>query len=99
MTIINWSNVTTAGDFLAAANTATGGYFWTGVLYMFVIILIMALIPFGMEIAILASLFIGIIAGIMLLYLGLISKLWLGILIACELFAIIYVVIMSPRNQ
>ena len=66
MTAVNWTNVSTASQFLATANTNTGGYFWAVILYMVVIVITIAMLNFGLEVAVLASVFIGIIAGIKL---------------------------------
>jgi len=99
MVSVNWSSVITPSDFLQTANTTSGGWFWTAVLYMVVIVLTMSMIQFGLEIAIMSALFIGIIAGIMLVYMNLMSMTWLGVLIGAELFIIIYNIVTSNKNQ
>lgn len=99
MSRVDWTNVTTPSNLLAVPNSSTGGWFWTTMLYTAVIIMIMSFIQFGLEVALLVSLFIGILLGMFLFYLGLISGTWLGVLVASELFVVIYVIAMSYKNQ
>ena len=99
MVAINWSNVSTVNDFLATANTNTGNSFWATMLYTFAIILFLALINFGTEVAVLVSLFIGLIVAIILLNLELIGFLHVGIFIGCLLGAIVFFLFSSNKNQ
>ena len=96
---VNWTNITNPAQFLATPNTNTGGYFWTTMLFTLVIILTLSFIQFGIEIALLVALFIGILAGIFLFYLGLVSVTWLGMLVGFELFLVIYVIAMNSKNN
>ena len=57
MTAVNWTNFTDFADLPAAANTASNGGFWVGMLYMMWIILLLMLSSFGFEVAIVTSSF------------------------------------------
>jgi len=96
---INWTNVTTAYDWLNSANTTTGGYFWGAMLWLVIGILVIAFIPLGIEIALMTSLFIGILGGMMLFYAGLINELTLGIIVTLEIFIIIYTAFTSNKTN
>lgn len=95
----DWAGNSTAQDFLNAANFNTGGSFWTIILYMFVVIVMLAMLPFGFEAALIVSLFLGIILGVLLLYAGLISGLWLGVLVALEIFIIVYAMATNQKSN
>lgn len=97
--MINWSNVSNFNDVLVAANTQSSGAFWTSILYMVVFVAFLAMIPFGFETAAIASLFLGIMLGVFMLYLGLTSMLWVGVLVGFEIFIFIYIGWASGRNQ
>ena len=92
------NNFTTATEFLQSANSASGGKFWVSMLYMIVGILFLTFLNFGLEAALMVSLFIGIIVGTILLYLQLINILALGILVGSLLFLFIYLMFASPKN-
>jgi hypothetical protein len=96
---IDMTNATTASGFLNLPNQTTGGNFWAGILLMIICVMVISMIGFGIEVSLLVSLFIGIIIGTFLVYLGLMSMTWLGVMIALELGLIIYVVVMNPRNN
>jgi len=88
----NFTAVNNLTGFMNIANENTGGYFWMGILFMFMSIIFMSLIGFGVEIALLAASFVGLLAGILLVYMGLVSISWLlmivGILIGTLLWII-----------
>lgn len=92
MTAINWSNITDFDQIPSAANTASNGSFWVGMLYMIWIILILVLISFGFEVAILAASFVALIIAFLLVYAGLIAWYWavtfVGILLTMFLYII-----------
>ena len=96
---INWSNITTPTQILYAANTNTNGLFWPIGYYTFILVLFLSLLGFGPEIAGLVALFIAIIPGVMLVYLGLISLTVLGIPIGILLFLMIYIIYSSQKTQ
>ena len=94
----NWTNVTTVGSFLGVANTNTGGWFWTGMIWLVFIIVLMTLLSFGFEVAILAAAFITLIAGLMLLYLDLISLWTVGTFVGIILSMFLYLIWSSSRE-
>lgn len=97
MAIINWTNITDFGQIPAAANTASGGTFWVGMLYMIWIILILLTSFFGFEIAILTSSFLSLILGIILVYAGLIAWKWVVTFVGVILFMFLYIIFSSQK--
>jgi len=87
----NFENVTTLKEMLGTANANTGGYAYIGLMVMMQIIILIALIPFGFEAALLGSAFIAMIGSLFLTYLGLISVKWLMFFVAQILIVIIYI--------
>ena len=86
-----FENVTTLKGMLGVANATTGGYAYIGLLVMLQIIMLLALMVFGFETAILASAFVSLISGIFLAYLGLISNTWLMFFAAQIIIIILYI--------
>ena len=76
---------------LGVANKTTGGFAYFGLLIMFEFIMVLAFMSFGIEVALLSSAFIVLIAGIFLNYLGLISFNLLIFFLAQILFLIMYI--------
>ncbi len=72
----NWSNVTNPETFLQIANTNTGGWFWVSMLFMIATVLLISLLPFGFEAALLAAAFAGLMLGLPLAYMGLVGWSW-----------------------
>jgi hypothetical protein len=91
MGLVNWTNVTTPTDMLAIPNTNTSGSFWATILWLIVVVLFISMLSFGFETALMTACAIGFVAGLLLVYAGLVSwsvvLMFLGIL----LFVIIYV--------
>jgi hypothetical protein len=86
----NFSNVTSVTDLMNIPNNNTGGMFWTVILYMIWIVMTLIFISYGLQTAILTSTFVGLVLGIFLVYMGLISwgkVLWM---FGLMLFTIIY---------
>ena len=98
-TYANWSNVTTFNDWLQVGNTNSGGTFWGGMLCSFVAVLFLSMLNFGVEAAAMTALFLGIMVGIFLLYMGLISTTILGALVGLEIILIIYAVFSSYKSN
>jgi hypothetical protein len=73
MAVINWTNVTAFEQIPSQANVATNGGFWVGMLYMVWVILILMMLVFGWEIALLVASFVSLVLGLFLAYTGLIS--------------------------
>lgn len=96
---INWSNITSPERFLAVPNTNTGGNFWTACLFMVWFILLLAFLNFNVEVAILSSSFIVLIASILLAYAGLVAW-WVCLFFAgVILFMILYIVWSNSRTS
>jgi len=87
----SFENVTSLKGLLGVANTNTGGFAWTGLMFMMQIIIFFALLPFGFIPSILASAFIGLIAGLFLVYLELMDWSWLMVFLGQILFTIMYI--------
>jgi len=84
---INWSDVTTVGDFANLPNQNVGeNMFWTAMLWMIYAILMISMLPMGFESAVLGASFACLMIGIIMVYLGIASWTWVvmfaGIIIA-----------------
>ncbi len=73
---INWTNVTTAEQMLALANTGTGSWFWTATLYLLWSVLTLSMFSFGIVPAILSASFACFMIGLLMTYMGLVSWVW-----------------------
>jgi cell division protein FtsW (lipid II flippase) len=84
--MVDWSNVTDAGSFAQVPNTTTGGWFWTAMLWMIYAIMLISMLPMGFTPAILGSAFACLMIGIIMVYMGLVSWIWVvmfaGIIVA-----------------
>lgn len=89
--MINWTSITTFQGYLATANTSSGGYFWLGMLFMVVVILIIIQLNAGIEATILSGAFAGLIGGIFLVYMDLIAWQWVLVFIGLILFIFFYI--------
>jgi len=87
----NFEGVTTLDGLLQIPNTTTGGLAWIGLLIMMQVIIFTALLPFGMIAAIMSSAFIALVAGIFLMYMGVVSWFHLAFFVAQILFMIAYI--------
>jgi len=97
MANINWSNITDFGQVPAAANTVSGGSFWVGMLFMMWIILMMILIGFGFEVAIITSSFIFLIISLLMVYAGLVAWEWSLTFVGILLFMFLYIIWTSNK--
>lgn len=95
---LNATNISSFDDVLKLANTTTNGTFWTGMFWMLIAIIFMASIAFGFEVAMILTFFAGMIIGMFLLYLGLISFTVFAMTEAILLFVVIYLVYTSNKN-
>lgn len=91
-------NMTSFSDLLISANTTTDGSFWTGMYWLFIVVVFLSSMAFGVEIASIMAMFSGFILGILLLYLGLVNVITVGISEAVLLFLVIYLMY-SSRSQ
>ena len=90
MVLVNWTNVTSPTDMLAVANTNTGGGFWATIVWMIVIVLMISMLSFGFEVALITSSIIGFLIGFILVYAGLVSWATPLMFLGIFLFMIIY---------
>ena len=93
-----FENITDLKGMLGVANASTGGYTYFGLMVMIQVIILIALIPFGFEVALLGSAFIALIASMFFMYLGLISMNWLMFFAAQILIMIIYITWQKRNN-
>jgi len=93
----NWSTVIDPATFLQVANDSTGGWFWVSMLFMIVAVLLISLLPFGFEAAVLAAAFAGFMLGILLAYLGLAGWTWV-VMYAGVIVAMILWIMYSQRS-
>ena len=87
----NFDGVTSLKGLLGVANANTGGYAYIGLMVMIEVIMIIALLPFGFEAAVLTAAFTALIGSLFLTYLGLISTTWLMFFVGQILLLIIYI--------
>ena len=99
MPIINWTNITDFGDIPSQANNATGGLFWTSTLYMVWVVMILVLIYWGFEIAILVSSFLAMIIAIILVYADLIAWYHAITFAGIILFMFLYIIWSGRKTQ
>lgn len=97
--IINWSNVSDFGDLPSLANTATGNTFWSGIFVMLWVVLILSLLAFGWETALLAGSFGAMIIGLLLLYTDLIALRYLLMPIGVMLIMFLYIMWITWKNR
>lgn len=97
MAAINWSNITDLGQLPAAANTASDGSFWVGMLYMIWVILILMFVYFGWEVAIITASFLCLIISLLLVYAGLIAWTYCLTFVGVLLVMFLYIIWTSPK--
>ena len=89
---VNWTNVTTWTGVLQTANTNSGSWFWTLILYGVWIVILLLFSTWGFEVALLGSSFIALVFGLFLVYAGLVSWTWLLTFVGIILIAFLYIV-------
>lgn len=89
---VNWTNFTDFSKFPQLANEATSGSFWVGMLYMIWIILILVLIAYGFEVAIMVSSFLALVAGLLLVYADLVNWQYLLTFVGVLLSMFLYII-------
>lgn len=91
MASVNYTNITTPGDFMRAVNTATADSFWVVTLYMiFVVMLGTMTAKFGFLRALISASVMTIFLGLPLVFLNVINMIWLAPAVGFILFAILY---------
>jgi hypothetical protein len=93
------TNMTGLDNIALSANATTGNTFWSGMYWMVLIIILILTSTFGIEIALLLTFFIGLVAGIFMLYLSWINITTFGITEGVLLFAVIYILWSSNKNR
>jgi hypothetical protein len=83
----NWTNITTFEQMILEANRYAP--FWSAMLMMIWVILILTFLPFGMTAALVAGSFIGGLIGLFLVYMGVVSWKWVLGLFAFSVVIII----------
>lgn len=89
--MINWTNVTTWDGMLAGANTNTGSWFWTILLYGLWVIFLIMFSTFGFEVTILISSFLAFIVGLFLVYAELVYIGWVLTFVGLILIMFLYI--------
>jgi hypothetical protein len=99
MVSINWSNITDFGQIPAAANDASGGSFWVSMLYMMWLIMILVLISYGFEVAIVTASFVFLIVSIIMVYANLLAWEFTLTFAGVLLFMFLYIIWSSPKGK
>lgn len=95
----NWTAINTVIGLLQTPMNNTSGYFYFGVLILVFFILLISLVGFGVEVAILSSAFVALVAGILLVYMELMAWWLLLPFFALILFMFLYIVWSSNRDS
>ena len=96
--MVNWTNVTSWGGTLQTANTNSGGWFWTLVMYGVWIVALLLFSAWGFEVALLASSFVGLVLGLFLVYAELVSWQWLLTFVGIILIEFLYITWTSKKT-
>lgn len=94
----NFDGVNTLKGLLNIPNLNTGGYAWIGLLIMVQGILLFSFLRFGFLSALLSSAFVSLIAGLFLVYLGLIGWHWLMFFVGQIILIILYITWQERNN-
>jgi len=97
--MVNWTNVTDFGQLPSLANTASGGSFWTGFLEMIWIILILVLIGYGFEVAIVVASFLALLMAFFMVYADLVSWALIGQFAGILLFMFLYIIWSGRKDR
>ena len=92
----NWTAITTFEQLLSQANNYSP--FWTGVLFMIWIVLIIMFIPYGTVTAVLGGSFLAILMGIFLLYMGLVAWKWVLAIFAVMVLVLIWEALFAKKE-
>lgn len=88
----NWTTINTFEDLLSSANSVSP--FWTMILFMMWVVLVITFLPFGTSVAFVGGSFIAFLIGMFLGYMGLVAWKWimglLGIAIAVIIWDILF---------
>ena len=95
---VNWTNVTGWTQILATANTNSGSWFWTVVMFGLFIVGLLLFSAWGFEIAILGASFTALVFGLFLVYSDLVAWTWLLTFIGLILIEFLYIAWSSRKN-
>lgn len=98
---VNWTAVSTVGEFLAVPNTNTNSWFWLGMLILiFLVVLIVTIMKSeSTEEGIIVSGFVGLITGIFLVYMDLIAWQYVLAFVGLLVMIFIYIIWSSTRSD
>ena len=93
----NWTEITTFEQIITSANAH--GPFWTAMLYMLWIVLVITFLPFGSSVAIIGGGFLAFFIGIFLAYMGFVSWKYLMIILGTVILMILWEALFSRKDQ
>jgi len=99
MSVINWSNVTDFSQLPGLANASSGGLFWSGVLWLMFIVLILVLVSYGLEVAVTVAAFLAFAMSFLFVYNDLVGWGHIVAFAGILLFMYLYITWSSGRKQ
>jgi hypothetical protein len=84
----NWTEINTFENILTSANTYAP--FWTGILLMLWVVLVVTFLPFGATVAFIGGSFSAFLIGLLLAYIGLVT--WKVVLIMVGVILLLIIV-------
>jgi len=97
--MVNWTKITTPDQLLGIANDNTGGSFWTVATYLVWVVMLMGLLPFGFEVALITASFATLVIAILLVYAGLIAWEAMLFFVGVLLFYVIYIIWSDKKDN
>ncbi len=95
---LNWTNVTDFQGILVAGNSSNS-FFWTAMYFMMLVIILASLVILqGFQVGVMVTGFIGILMGMLLVYMGLMGLQWLLMVVGIELLIIFWIYYSSNRD-
>jgi hypothetical protein len=88
--LINWTNISDFSGIMQVPNTAVGGFFYSTILFIIFIILVMLFISTGLETALLVSASIILLPSVFLAYANLVDWWVTGSFIGVIIFIVMY---------
>ncbi len=99
MAQINWTNITDFSGILLAANTASGGFFWSMICYLLFVVILLMGIDFGLTTAAMMAAVVCIVICLPLLYAGLISNWVIGSFVGIAIFSMLAIIWSSKSDN
>jgi hypothetical protein len=94
---VNWTNVTTWTGILQTANTNSGSWFWTFILYGLFFIFLILFSGLGLESSVLISSFVALVIGLFLVYADLVAFQWILTFVGLILIMFMYIAWTSKK--